>query len=81
MGGKLTTGKLSYSISLVQFSHSVVSTPYKSSGLGILVAFEKRVYQVGLKTGVLVDHSPPRGNLHPTTDSQILVTSFIFTPK
>lgn len=52
MGGKLTTGKLSYSISLVQFSHSVVSTPYKSSGLGILVAFEKRVYQVGLKTGV-----------------------------
>ena len=52
MGGKLTTGKLSYSISLVQFSHSVASTPYKSSGLGILVAFEKRVYQVGLKTGV-----------------------------
>lgn len=49
MGGKLTTGKLSYSMSLVQFSYSVASTPYKSSRLGILVAFEKRV---GLKTGV-----------------------------
>ena len=49
MGGKLTTGKLSYSISLVQFSYSVASTTYKSSRLGILVAFEKRV---GLKTGV-----------------------------
>ena len=43
MGGKLTIGKLSYSISSVQFSRSVTSIPYKSSGLGIPVAFEKSV--------------------------------------
>ena len=41
MRGKLTTGKLSYIIN-----------PYKGAELGIPVAFEKKMYQVGLKTGV-----------------------------